>query len=148
MKANYQYIYRDYWFIYRGPGFLAIAWFGSSSAPLFCPSARCLSFSIFMCVPVDLTDGGGRGRARSQIIGPQETTELLYSKGCIHYMRYIELVLGERTFNYHNIALCEYQLKVAWVGMLGWEFKGTVSRDFRLLVFFMDQFPPSPWVYH
>ncbi len=24
--------------------------------------------------------------------------------------------------------------------------KGTVSRDFRLLVFFMNQFPPSPWV--
>jgi len=27
-------------------------------------------------------------------------------------------------------------------------FKGTVSRDFRLLVFFMNQFPPIPWVYH
>ncbi len=26
--------------------------------------------------------------------------------------------------------------------------KGTVSRDFRLLVFFMKQFPPSPWAYH
>jgi hypothetical protein len=26
-------------------------------------------------------------------------------------------------------------------------FKGTVSRDFRLLVFFMNQFPPSPGVY-
>jgi len=26
--------------------------------------------------------------------------------------------------------------------------KGTVSRDFRLLVFFVDQFPPSIWVYH
>jgi hypothetical protein len=26
--------------------------------------------------------------------------------------------------------------------------KGTVSRDFRCLVFFMNQFPPSPWVYH
>ncbi len=26
--------------------------------------------------------------------------------------------------------------------------KGTVSRDFLLLVFFMNQFPPSPWVYH
>ncbi len=27
-------------------------------------------------------------------------------------------------------------------------FKGTVSRDFRLLVFFMSQFSPSPQVYH
>ncbi len=26
--------------------------------------------------------------------------------------------------------------------------KGTVSRDSRLLFFFMNQFPPSPWVYH
>ncbi len=26
--------------------------------------------------------------------------------------------------------------------------KGTVSRDFMLLVFFMNQFPPSPWLYH
>ncbi len=27
-------------------------------------------------------------------------------------------------------------------------FKGTVSRDFRLLICFMNQFPPSPWVHH
>jgi hypothetical protein len=27
-------------------------------------------------------------------------------------------------------------------------FKGTVSRDFLLLVFFMNQFPPSPRVFH
>jgi hypothetical protein len=27
-------------------------------------------------------------------------------------------------------------------------FKGTVSRDFLLLVFFMDQLPPSPRVFH
>ncbi len=28
------------------------------------------------------------------------------------------------------------------------QFKGTVSRDFLLLVFFMNQFPPSPRVFH
>ncbi len=27
-------------------------------------------------------------------------------------------------------------------------FKGTVSRDFLLLVFFMNQFPPSPRIFH
>ncbi len=27
-------------------------------------------------------------------------------------------------------------------------YKGTVSRDFLLLVFFMNQFPPSPRVFH
>jgi hypothetical protein len=26
--------------------------------------------------------------------------------------------------------------------------KGTVSKDFLLLVFFRNQFPPSPWLYH
>ncbi len=29
---------------------------------------------------------------------------------------------------------------------VNWVFKGTVSRDFLLLVFFMNQFPPSPRV--
>ncbi len=36
------------------------------------------------------------------------------------------------------------KLKISW----HCPFKGTVSRDFRLLVFFMNQFPPIPWVYH
>jgi hypothetical protein len=34
--------------------------------------------------------------------------------------------------------------KKAWASC----FKGTVSRDFLLLVFFMNQFPPSPRVSH
>jgi hypothetical protein len=29
-------------------------------------------------------------------------------------------------------------------GLVSKSFKGTVSRDFRLQVFFMNQFPPSP----
>ncbi len=32
--------------------------------------------------------------------------------------------------------------------MINSPFKGTVSRDFSLLVFFMNQFPPSPRVFH
>ncbi len=43
-----------YWVIYRGPGFLAVVWFGSSPAPLppALPSATasCLSFAVFLCV--------------------------------------------------------------------------------------------------
>ncbi len=38
-----------------------------------------------------------------------------------------------------------------WGGGGGWSaelFKGTVSRDFLLLDFFMNQFPPSPRVSH
>ncbi len=38
---------------------------------------------------------------------------------------------------------------MAALGNGGWgQVKGTVSRDFLLLVFFMDQFPPSPRVFH
>jgi hypothetical protein len=46
--------------------------------------------------------------------------------------------VNSRTSN----VLCEMQtMKTA-------SFKGTVSRDFLLLVFFMNQFPPSPRVFH
>jgi hypothetical protein len=42
---------REYWMIYRGPGFLAIEWFGSSPVPLpLLQSASCLSFSVFLYV--------------------------------------------------------------------------------------------------
>jgi hypothetical protein len=40
----------------------------------------------------------------------------------------------------------EYFFSSYWQFLL--TFKGTVSRDFLLLVFFMNQFPSSPWVYH
>ncbi len=43
-------ITREYWMISRLPGFLAVAWFGSSPHPL--PpllSASCLSFSVVLC---------------------------------------------------------------------------------------------------
>jgi hypothetical protein len=53
---------REDWMIYRGPGFLAVIWFGSMPCP-FPPqkSASCLSFSGFCVSPVKLTDGKGWG---------------------------------------------------------------------------------------
>ncbi len=36
--------------------------------------------------------------------------------------------------------------KITWFFRLGTRLKGTVSRDFLFLVFFMNQFPPSPRV--
>jgi hypothetical protein len=44
---------REYWMIYRWPGFLAVEWFGSShSPPLLLRSSSCLSFSVYLCVAV------------------------------------------------------------------------------------------------
>ncbi len=43
---------REYWIIQRGPGFLAVVWYGSSPIPLYppLPSASCLSFSVLLRV--------------------------------------------------------------------------------------------------
>ncbi len=45
---------REYWMIYKKPGFLAVLWFGSSPTPPphFPPLqwTSCLSFSVFLCV--------------------------------------------------------------------------------------------------
>jgi hypothetical protein len=43
---------REYWMIRRGPGFLAVVWFGSSPTPLYPPlSSPCfLCSSVFLCV--------------------------------------------------------------------------------------------------
>ncbi len=54
---------REYWMIYRGPGFLAVVWFGSSLSPPI-PSASCRTFSGFLCVAVRAYWGGG-GVAKS-----------------------------------------------------------------------------------
>ncbi len=65
---------REYWMIYRGPGFLSVVWFGSNPSPL--SSACCLSFPIFLCVAHRLLTGEGRGWrgwGRSQIIRRRES---------------------------------------------------------------------------
>ncbi len=62
---------REYWMIYRGPGFLDVVWFGSS--PTLSPLSRqqVVSLSLSSCVsPVNLTDwreigGFGGGGAKS-----------------------------------------------------------------------------------
>ncbi len=51
---------------YRGPGFCAVVWFGSSHTPSL-PAVSCLSFSVFLHVAgrVYCTEGRGRGWGRS-----------------------------------------------------------------------------------
>jgi hypothetical protein len=66
----------EYWMIYRGPGFLAVVWFGStptSFPPL--PSPTCFSFSVLLCV-ASPAYWGERGRAWSRIIRPQKSWAL------------------------------------------------------------------------
>ncbi len=53
--------------MYRGPGFLAVVWFGSSPTLFpFSPSASCHFFSVFLCVAGrayrrERGEGSGRG---------------------------------------------------------------------------------------
>ncbi len=72
----------EYLMLYRGPGFLAVAWFGSSPTPSppF-PSDIVVSLSQSSSVsPFELSDGRGRGGrrgwTRSHMIRPRESMAL------------------------------------------------------------------------
>ncbi len=74
--------------MYRGPGFLAVVWYGS-----FLPPSSASKLSIFIGLPVcrrrrsSLLTGKGRGYARSQTIQPQECLTLYksFSTLCLPY---------------------------------------------------------------
>ncbi len=63
---------REYWIIYRGPGFLVIAWNGSSLTPSpHSPFSKLtLSFSVFLCVSPEssLLTKGGSEESKNQMI--------------------------------------------------------------------------------
>jgi hypothetical protein len=65
------------WFIYRGPGFLAVVWFGSSAPPLPSPINK---LSLFLSLPVchrwAYRRDGGWGGGRSQIRQRQKSPVL------------------------------------------------------------------------
>jgi hypothetical protein len=63
--------------IYRGPGFLAILWFGSSPPPLPSVSSTGDTQEDWEKKPTWWQKGGGRGRSR--IIRPQESLVLFKS---------------------------------------------------------------------
>ncbi len=57
--------------IYRGPGFLAVVWFGSTPTPFLPLSRQQVNLSVFLSLPgcvadIELTDGMKGGGARSQ----------------------------------------------------------------------------------
>ncbi len=71
---------REYWIIFRGPGFPAVVWFGSKPPPP--PTLPPTSFTTFrqqifslslpVCRQLSLLTGEGSGRGRSQTIPPSD----------------------------------------------------------------------------
>ncbi len=59
-----------------GPGFLAVVWYKLQLPPPPCPSASCLSLSVFLCVSGRASWREGRGYALSRIIRQQESLAL------------------------------------------------------------------------
>ncbi len=77
---------REYWMIYRGPGFLAVVWFGSSPTPLPHPPSSLSKLNRQHTGRLRkkdklLTGEGGRGWARSWIFRPQESLFIYKSFG-------------------------------------------------------------------
>jgi hypothetical protein len=88
--------------IYRGPGFLAVVWFGSSLNPS--PPFPVTKLSLFLSLPVCrrlslLTGVGRRGWGRSQIIQPTRKPGPLQiiqrSLHCYKWIRKLNLCTGK-----------------------------------------------------
>ncbi len=74
--------FREYWMLYRGPGFLADAWFGSSPIPsAHSPVIKLFLFiSLPVCHRTSLLSGEGRrGWWRSQIIDCEKAWSSLHN---------------------------------------------------------------------
>jgi len=83
---------KEYWTIYRGPGFLAVVWFN----PLPLSRQQVVSLSQSSCVsPVELTKGRGRawGRGRSQFIRRRESLVFYKSIYTVQYSLALSLTL-------------------------------------------------------
>ncbi len=72
---------REYWMIYRGPGFLVVLWFDSSPT---LPSASYLSFSVFLCV-ISRAYWGGKGVGEKPIYRTERKPDPLPIKHSIFY---------------------------------------------------------------
>ncbi len=84
----------------RGPGFLAVEWFGSSPTPPPPPSASCLSFSVFPCVASRAYWRESGGCARSQIIRPRESLALYKSFNTKYSLPLIHSQLSSATLHF------------------------------------------------
>ncbi len=90
---------------YRGLGFLAVIWFGSSPNPF--PPSTVSKLSLFLslsvcCRPSLLREWGGwRGEARSQIVRPRESLDLykeFYTLWCVPCQLILDPILAVSPF--------------------------------------------------
>ncbi len=106
----------EYWMIYRGPGFLAVIWFGSSPTDLpHLPSASCPSFSVFLhvCRRSKLNYVRGGKGVGSQIKWPRESLALNKSFNTL-WLRWNGLQCGKGrcwgvTICFKNVGFVENQ---------------------------------------
>ncbi len=127
---------REYWMVNRGPGFLVVVWFDSFQSPL-------------LSSPVSKLVGRhtGRQRKRDNLLtgesgGGAQSYDWKKAWSSINYS-----VLSERRHTHNTTDLWD-TVVARMKSVENGRFKGTVSRDFLLLVFLMNQFPPSPRVLH
>ena len=67
----------EYWMIYRGPGFLAVVWFGSSTSPSPSPVNGCLSCSVLLWVACRAY---WREKTRERV---GERSQIIRRRGCL-----------------------------------------------------------------
>ncbi len=86
-------LYRQDWMINRGPGFLAVIWFGSTPTPFPLSHQQVATLSQSSCVSlIELTDGrGGREWAWSRIIRPQESLAFYKSFNTLWYSSLVRM---------------------------------------------------------
>jgi hypothetical protein len=81
----------------------------------------------------------GETKGKGERVKKRESKNLIANKG-----------YGTQAKNKMDVMPKEWLKQTLWYAtMQNLEaIKGTVSRDFLLLVFFINQFPPSPWLCH
>ncbi len=66
--------------------------------------------------------------------------------------RFLNIIMDTEPIVYRGRTFAQIwiRISISLVRLMDWiqrQFKGKLPRDFRLMIFFMNQFPPSPWVY-
>ncbi len=140
---------RDYWMIYRRPGFLAVVDFGSS--PTHLSSASCLSFSFFLCVAGRAYwRGGGVGEEPNAYDNERAWSSINHSilsgwKDIIHYIQFTCWPWAE----VYSMQLCRKPMQAVPIQLLTQYGRGDNHTEVLSVVlqFCWRCFSPSPSVF-